>query len=114
MRVGERIRQVRKSKHISADEVASKLGVSRSTIFRYENGDIEKVPTDILEELSKAIGTTPAYLMGWDSDNDNIIDIYQKLNNRNKDDVISFAKKKLNLQNSKITNLDDYRDNSRK
>lgn len=55
----------RKELGYSADYVAEKLGTSRSTIFRYEAGDIEKLPLDILGPLSLVLKTTPAYLMGW-------------------------------------------------
>ena len=33
--------------------------------YRYEKGDIEKVPFDSLAELAKILQTTPAYLMCW-------------------------------------------------
>ena len=66
---GERIRARRKALGISADVLADTLKVSRSTIFRYENGDIEKLPIDRLEPISKILHTSPAYLMGWTEDN---------------------------------------------
>lgn len=66
MTTGERLRALRKEQGISADEVAKALGVSRATVFRYEKGDIEKVPGSMLEPLAKVLHTTPAYLMGWD------------------------------------------------
>lgn len=65
MTVGERIKQRRKELGYNAEYLANILGVSRSTMYRYENGDIEKLPTDVLEPLAKALQTTPAYLMGW-------------------------------------------------
>lgn len=68
MTVGERIKERRKELGITADTIAEKLGVSRSTIFRYEKGDIEKLPVDVLEPIATILHTTPAYLMGWDDD----------------------------------------------
>lgn len=56
----------RKEIGISAEEVASALGVSVATVYRYENGEIEKVPGTVLEPLARVLKTTPAYLMGWD------------------------------------------------
>ena len=67
MSTGSRMKERRKALHISAETVADKLGVSPATIYRYEKGDIEKVPTTILEPLSKILQTTPEYLMGWSS-----------------------------------------------
>ena len=70
MNTGDRIKLRRKQLGISADTLAEKIGVSRSTMFRYESGDIEKVPLDYLGTLSKALSTTPHYLMGWTDDPD--------------------------------------------
>ena len=65
---GQRIKERRKQLALSADDVADLLGVSRSTIFRYESGHIEKVPANVLERLAEILNTTPAYLMGWKDD----------------------------------------------
>lgn len=65
MTVGERMKARRKSLGISADKVAEALGVSRSTIFRYEKGDIDKVPSEQLEPIARVLKTSVGYLMGW-------------------------------------------------
>ena len=65
---GERIKQRRKEMGLTADVLAEKLGVSRSTIFRYEKGDIDKIPAESLSIIAAALNTTPAYLMGWKDD----------------------------------------------
>lgn len=64
MEIYERIKMRRKEIGMSAEKVAEKLGVSPATIYRYENNDIKKFPTDILEPLAKVLHTTPAYLLG--------------------------------------------------
>lgn len=58
----------RKAIGISAERLAEMLGVSPATIYRYENGDIEKVPGDRLGPIANALQTTPAYLMGWEAE----------------------------------------------
>ncbi len=65
MNTGDRIKQKRIELGLTVDELAQKIGKSRATIYRYENGDIENMPTPILEPLAKALETTPADLMGW-------------------------------------------------
>ena len=65
MNTGDRIKQRRIELGLTADELAKKIGKSRATIYRYENGDIENMPTPILEPLARALETTPADLMGW-------------------------------------------------
>ena len=66
MTIGSRIKNRRKYLKMSADELGKRLGKDRSTIYRYEKGDIENLPLDILEPIAKALETTPQYLMGWD------------------------------------------------
>ena len=67
MTIGERIKNRRKELSLSVDDLAEKLGKDRSTVYRYENGEIGNFPTDVLEPLAKILRTTPAYLMGWNS-----------------------------------------------
>ena len=71
MSIGQRIKVMRKQQGLSIDDLAGKLGKNRTTIYRYENGDIENLPLGILDSLANALNTTPAYLMGWDNSRDN-------------------------------------------
>ena len=66
MNIGELIKSRRKELKISASELADFVGVSESTIFRYEKGEIEKMPTTTLEKIAEKLRTTPGHLMGWD------------------------------------------------
>ncbi len=65
MKIGMRIKERRKELKMSADELAKRLGKNRATIYRYEKGDIENLPLDILEPIAEALETNPASLMGW-------------------------------------------------
>lgn len=73
MNVGERIKLRRKELKISADTLAERVGVSRSTIFRYEKGDIEKVGPEVLKKISETLNISPADLMGWEDEAKNEI-----------------------------------------
>lgn len=82
MKIGQRIKIRRKELKMSADELGRKLGKDRSTIYRYENGDIENMPLDILPELAKALDMTQHELIGWEhvqKNNDTIADIIVRL-----------------------------------
>ena len=82
MTIGDRIKNRRKHLKMSAEELAKRIGKDRSTVFRYEKGDIENLPLDILEPIAKALETTPQYLMGWDEvqkKNDTLTDIVLRL-----------------------------------
>ena len=68
MSVGSNIKRLRKQLGMSAETLAAIIGVSPTTIYRYENGDIEKVDSTKLEHIAEALRTTPAVLMGWDDE----------------------------------------------
>ena len=65
---GTRIRDRRKELGLTADALAEMIGVSRATIFRYENGAIEKVPADLLFPLAKHLSVSVSYLLGISDD----------------------------------------------
>lgn len=88
MEIGQRIKKMRKEKHISAETLADRLGVSPASVYRWENGAINKVPTDTLVRIAEVLHTTPEYLIGWskeekknpqsaDLDDDDVIFTYQ-------------------------------------
>lgn len=62
----KRIKERRLALGLSYQDVADATGLSKSTIQRYETGAIRKVPINQIEELAKALHTSPNYLMGWD------------------------------------------------
>lgn len=103
MLLGEKIRSRRKELGYNADFLAEKTGLSRSTIFRYEKGDIEKIPTEILATIAKALQTNPATLMGWQTDNivQQITEIAEQLPRHQQEAVLSFAKEQLNVKQEK-------------
>ena len=69
-----RMKQRRKELGLRAEDVADHIGVSRATLFRYENGGIEKVPFNTLAPLATALSTNVAWLAGWSND-ENQLDI---------------------------------------
>lgn len=64
MTIGERIKTIRKSKKISVDTIANQLGISKTTIYRYEDSTIEKIPLQVIEKLSEILGVRLAELTG--------------------------------------------------
>lgn len=90
MTIGERIKERRKTLGLSVEELADKLGKNRATVYRYENGSIEDMPTMVLESIANVLNTTPAYLMGY-SDSDRFWAWAQDFNTRNFPDAIAPA-----------------------
>lgn len=80
MSIGQRIKIMRKRQGLSIDDLAYRLGKNRTTLYRYENGDIENLPLGILDSLANALNTTPAYLMGWETSNEIDMQGYTEIN----------------------------------
>ena len=66
MTAGERLKRLRKEIGLSADELGAMIGKDRSTIYRYERGDIESATIDVIPRLARALQTTPQHILGWD------------------------------------------------
>ncbi|MEZ3435685.1 MAG: helix-turn-helix domain-containing protein [Lachnospiraceae bacterium] len=79
MKIGARIKQRRLEIGMSVEELASALGKNRATVYRYENGDIENMPTPILEPIAQILNTTPAYLMGYEDNLEGSADFITEL-----------------------------------
>lgn len=78
MTIGQRISSIRKSKNMSAEDLAKQIGVSPATIYRYENGDIEKIPAERLSAIADQLSTTTEILTGerLQYTSDELIDVY--------------------------------------
>ena len=62
--IGDRIRQQRKVRSMTIQELADAVGVQNSTISRYENGSFEKIKLPIIEAIGVALRINPAWLVG--------------------------------------------------
>ena len=64
MTIGERIKKIRKEKHIPVEYIAKELGVSKTTVYRYEDSSIEKIPLQTFDKLCSILGVSAAELSG--------------------------------------------------
>ena len=63
---GERIKELRESKHITQTELADMIGTTKQNVYKYENGIITNIPSDKIELMAERFDVSPAYIMGWD------------------------------------------------
>ena len=63
--IGKQIRKRRKELKMSVDELARKVGKDRSTIYRYENGDIGNMPLELVFPMVEALKLTPQELLSF-------------------------------------------------
>lgn len=67
-KIREALYKARISKGLSAEKLAKLVGVSKTTIYRYEKGQIEKMPMQIVTKLAKVLNISPAFIAGLDSE----------------------------------------------
>ncbi len=60
--IGQRLRAFRLASGLSADEVADRLGISRTALYRFEKGELAKIET--LERLSELLKVSLPTLLG--------------------------------------------------
>jgi transcriptional regulator with XRE-family HTH domain len=60
------------------EELGKKIGTTKQTIKRYEDGDIRNIPYDTIIELAKCFRVSPGCLMGWEEKRDISIKMAQK------------------------------------
>lgn len=68
--ISDKILSILLNKEISYGELSDRTGIPKSALQRYATGQTEKIPIDRLERIAKAIGTSAAYLMGWEDSPD--------------------------------------------
>ncbi len=62
--IGARISSARELRCLTLDDVASSVGVAKSTIQRYEKGTIEKLKLPVLQSIAVALDVNPNWLVG--------------------------------------------------
>ena len=60
--IGNRLKAFRLGSGLSADEIASQLGISRTALYRFEKGEVAKIET--LEKLAELLSVSVPTLLG--------------------------------------------------
>ena len=67
------LKERRKQLKMTLEEVAEIVGVGRSTVRKWENGDIENIGRSNIVKLAKALRVTPYYIMGIEEEDVGIV-----------------------------------------
>lgn len=94
-----RIKNTRREKGLTQDELAKAVGyTSRAMISQIEKGQIN-LPQSKIVEIAKALGVTPAYLVGFSDDENNpfrvqfeyIATLWAELNEEGRNELQKYA-----------------------
>lgn len=55
MDIGKRIKELREKRAITQTDFAKAIGVSKQTLYKYENGIVTNIPSDRIEIIAKAL-----------------------------------------------------------
>lgn len=66
MTVGDRIRKAREEKGISQTDLAKMVGISKQTLYKYENNIVTNIPSNKIEKIADKLDVSEAYIMGWE------------------------------------------------
>lgn len=75
-----RIKQRREELGLSAEQLGEKIGKAKTTIYRYENGYIEKMPSSVLSDIAKVLRVSPTYLLYGDESQNNLNNTLRPVN----------------------------------
>lgn len=67
-RCSARLKQCREENNLTLEDVAKKIQVNKSTILRWENGEVGKIKSPFLKELADLYKVNIVWLMGYDAE----------------------------------------------
>lgn len=62
--IGNRIKLARKARNMTQEDVAKELGLNKSTIQRYETGNINAIKLPVIAAIARILQVNPAWLSG--------------------------------------------------
>ena len=79
-RIGDRIRQRREELDLTQEELASKIGTIKQTVYKYEHGVVSNIPSNRLAEIASALAVPADFLLnGNEPDNEAKMSIGEKI-----------------------------------
>ncbi len=66
--VGQRIKDARLKADLTLEELGNRVGLSKSTVTKYERGEIKTLDVSKLKDFAFVLGIDSSYLAGWEDD----------------------------------------------
>lgn len=69
MLTGEKIKELRKNKGWTQEELGSKVGVNRAAVNKWETGRVQNIKRTTIAKLAEVFDIDPVVLLGFDEQN---------------------------------------------
>lgn len=66
--LGKRIKEARMARDYTLDDLANAIGLNKSTVSRYERGEIEKPKLPVIESIANELRVNASWLIGKSND----------------------------------------------
>lgn len=101
MTTGEKIKELRKARGLTQEELGEKIGVQKAAINKYETGVVVNLKQTTIFSLAKALGVSPVELLDGDeaqpssiaTDESYFISLFREADDRARADAIEILKK---------------------
>ena len=70
MAIGEKIKQLRKNKGLTQEELGYLLGVKKAAVQKYESGQVQNLKQAVIKKLCEVFDKTPSYFIFDDFDSE--------------------------------------------
>ena len=65
---GENIKFYRKQRNMTLKELGCKVGITESTMQKYETGQIKRIDVEAVQKISSALDISPEFIVKWDEE----------------------------------------------
>ena len=78
MTLAQRMKQLRLERGLTQEQVGQIIGVAKSTIMKYEKGELTNLKRTSVQKLSEFFGVTPQYLLALTDDKEPTLDAMEE------------------------------------
>ena len=97
----ERIKELRTTNNLSYVKFAQMIGVHRTSIYRWEEGDVSSLKSTVIQKIADVFDVNPLWVMGLDVPKEKESDVHES----KRKEISNILYK---LTDSQLDNLIDY------
>lgn len=92
--IGERIRELRMTHHLTMEEFGARIGVQKSAVNKYEKGRVDNLKRVTIEQICNSFNVTPQWLLGMEEPSrtitEQVTEMLDRLNEDGQEKVLEY------------------------